>query len=328
MYAYIDNAIRLILIQLVIIKLNTNTWCLVFILIALLTNAINHYNVIVDMFNHQMKLINIKMSYSCKRHLHKTAVLNTKPVSDLFTNPVDRLQPFLQIPIIPESDYAFRPSRNEMEEASLMFQPQNMKGERFKFLGSYPNPHIMPQWNIPEVAFIGKSNVGKSSLLAAMFAQVPDVIVRVSQKPGSTKLMNVFNVNNKFHLVDMPGYGFNMPDHYEISVEAYLKSRRSLTRVIMLIDATTGPVDVDYIAIDMMEEVGTPYVIILTKIDLASQSTLLRNVVSVLKFREETKANSCFPQPFLVSSINGEGLAFLQAFIAYITGNLKVQTLN
>nr|KAI8757297.1 GTP-binding protein 8-like isoform X2 [Biomphalaria glabrata] len=312
------------------------------------------------------------MTFTCLRYLHKSASASSlenpvKPVSDLFTNPVDRLQPLLQIPIIPNTDRAFRPSRKEIEEASLLFEPKNLVGECFKFLGAYPNPHIMPRWDVPEVAFIGKSNVGKSSLLAAMFAQVPDLKVRVSSKPGHTKLMNVFNVSNLFHLIDMPGYGFNMPDHFETSVEAYLKTRRSLTRVIMLIDATTGPVDVDYLAIDMMEEASAPYVkvmiyfskmtfilfdgrvgmtqndqkyfqryldlqipmcMVLTKIDLAKPSALLRSIVSCLRFRDETKANSCFPQPFLVSSMNGEGLAFLQSFIAYITGNLKVESLT
>ncbi|KAK6976569.1 GTP-binding protein 8-like isoform X2 [Biomphalaria glabrata] len=171
------------------------------------------------------------MTFTCLRYLHKSASASSlenpvKPVSDLFTNPVDRLQPLLQIPIIPNTDRAFRPSRKEIEEASLLFEPKNLVGECFKFLGAYPNPHIMPRWDVPEVAFIGKSNVGKSSLLAAMFAQVPDLKVRVSSKPGHTKLMNVFNVSNLFHLIDMPGYGFNMPDHFETSVEAYLKTRR------------------------------------------------------------------------------------------------------
>ncbi|BFZ14840.1 hypothetical protein BsWGS_17876 [Bradybaena similaris] len=246
----------------------------------------------------------------------------------MFTNPVDRLQPMVQVPIIPESEAAFRPTKQEMEETSRLFEPQNLKGVQSQFLGSWPNPHIMPKWDVPEIAFIGKSNVGKSSLLAAMFTQIPDLKVRVSKKPGHTKLMNVFNVNGFFHLVDMPGYGFNMPDHFETSVEAYLKSRRNLYRVFMLIDATTGPVDFDNIAISMMEEVATPYVMVLTKIDLAKPSTLIRSIMSVIKFRDETKANSCFPQPFLVSAHSGEGIAFLQTFITYLTGHQKISSLK
>uniref|UniRef100_A0A2C9KAK5 EngB-type G domain-containing protein n=1 Tax=Biomphalaria glabrata TaxID=6526 RepID=A0A2C9KAK5_BIOGL len=273
-----------------------------------------------------------QMTFTCLRYLHKSASASSlenpvKPVSDLFTNPVDRLQPLLQIPIIPNTDRAFRPSRKEIEEASLLFEPKNLVGECFKFLGAYPNPHIMPRWDVPEVAFIGKSNVGKSSLLAAMFAQVPDLKVRVSSKPGHTKLMNVFNVSNLFHLIDMPGYGFNMPDHFETSVEAYLKTRRSKMTFI-LFDGRVGMTQNDQKYFQRYSDLQIPMCMVLTKIDLAKPSALLRSIVSCLRFRDETKANSCFPQPFLVSSMNGEGLAFLQSFIAYITGNLKVESLT
>ncbi|XP_055895150.1 GTP-binding protein 8-like isoform X2 [Biomphalaria glabrata] len=273
-----------------------------------------------------------QMTFTCLRYLHKSASASSlenpvKPVSDLFTNPVDRLQPLLQIPIIPNTDRAFRPSRKEIEEASLLFEPKNLVGECFKFLGAYPNPHIMPRWDVPEVAFIGKSNVGKSSLLAAMFAQVPDLKVRVSSKPGHTKLMNVFNVSNLFHLIDMPGYGFNMPDHFETSVEAYLKTRRSKMTFI-LFDGRVGMTQNDQKYFQRYSDLQIPMCMVLTKIDLAKPSALLRSIVSCLRFRDETKANSCFPQPFLVSSMNGEGLAFLQSFIAYITGNLKIESLT
>uniref|UniRef100_A0A0B6YDN3 GTP-binding protein 8 n=1 Tax=Arion vulgaris TaxID=1028688 RepID=A0A0B6YDN3_9EUPU len=260
------------------------------------------------------------MSWSCRRHIHK-------PVSDLFTNPVDRLQPLLQVPIIPESESVFRPTRQEMEESSRLFDPQNLKGETFQFLGSWPNPHIMPKWNVPEIAFIGKSNVGKSSLLAAMFAQIQGLKVKVSSKPGSTKLMNVFNVNNLFHLVDMPGYGFNMPEHFETSVEAYLKSRRNLMTFI-LFDGSVGMTKNDEKYFKRYSDLNLPLCVVLTKIDLARSSTLLRSVLSVLTFRDQTKAHSCFPQPFLVSSMNGEGLAFLQSFIAYLTGHQQIASLQ
>ncbi|CAG5119948.1 unnamed protein product [Candidula unifasciata] len=272
------------------------------------------------------------VSWSCKRYIHFTSSsLNQKnepkPASDMFTNPVDSLQPMVQVPIIPESEAAFKPTRQEIEEASRLFEPQNHKGEKFQFLGSWPNPHIMPKWNVPEIAFIGKSNVGKSSLLAAMFAQIPELKVRVSKKPGHTKLMNVFNVNDLFHLVDMPGYGFNMPDHFETSVEAYLKSRRSIMTFI-LFDGSVGMTKNDQKYFKRYSDLNLPLCMVLTKIDLAKSSSLIRSIMSVLKFREETKANSCFPQPFLVSSVSGEGLAFLQTFIAYLTGQQKISSLS
>ncbi|BFZ14839.1 hypothetical protein BsWGS_17877 [Bradybaena similaris] len=245
----------------------------------------------------------------------------------MFTNPVDRLQPMVQVPIIPESEAAFRPTKQEMEETSRLFEPQNLKGVQSQFLGSWPNPHIMPKWDVPEIAFIGKSNVGKSSLLAAMFTQIPDLKVRVSKKPGHTKLMNVFNVNGFFHLVDMPGYGFNMPDHFETSVEAYLKSRRNLMTFI-LFDGSVGMTKNDEKYFKRYSDLNLPLCMVLTKIDLAKPSTLIRSIMSVIKFRDETKANSCFPQPFLVSAHSGEGIAFLQTFITYLTGHQKISSLK
>ncbi|XP_012945073.1 GTP-binding protein 8 [Aplysia californica] len=272
-------------------------------------------------------------TWSQRKYLHAAKsklakATDFQPVPQSYTNPVDRLQPHVQVPIIPDSEYGFQPSREEIQDGASLFEPKNTEGEMFKFLGSWPNPHIMPKSDVPEVAFIGKSNVGKSSLLAAIFTLIPSLKVRTSSKPGHTKLMNVFNVNDCFHLVDMPGYGFNMPDHFETSVEAYLKARRNLQRVFMLVDADTGPTEVDYLAVEMMEEASKPYVMVLTKIDLAKQGTLIRNLMAVLKFRDSSKAHSCFPQPFLVSSHSGEGVAFLQTFIAYITGHLNIKSLS
>lgn len=99
------------------------------------------------------------MSWSNRRHMHLTLsclkrVEEVNSAPDLFTNPVERLQPLLQVPIIPESDNAFRPTRQEMEMAAKYFEYQGFKGESFKFLGSWPNPHIMPKWDVPEVIII------------------------------------------------------------------------------------------------------------------------------------------------------------------------------
>ena len=162
-------------------------------------------------------------------------------------------------------------------------------------------------------------------MLAALFTDIPELKVRTSKTPGHTKMMNVFNVNNAFHCVDMPGYGLNMPANFEQSVEAYLKTRRCLQRAFLLIDATSGPSKNDYVAVKMLEDFGRPYVLVLTKIDMAPQGVLLRNLAAVLRFMDRSQAHCCFPQPFLVSSITGEGIHFLQSFIAYVTGNLHLK---
>lgn len=99
------------------------------------------------------------ISWSCKRYIYYVSSslnqrIEVRPVSDMFTNPVDRLQPMVQIPIIPESEAAFKPTKQEMEETSRLFEPQNHRGVHSKFLGSWPNPHIMPKWDVPEVMIL------------------------------------------------------------------------------------------------------------------------------------------------------------------------------
>ena len=94
-------------------------------------------------------------SWSYRRYIHSTLCMNKRkhehqPVEDLFTNPIDRLQPMVQVPIIPENDICFKPRREEMEKAAMMFEVQRKK-HKFKFIGSYPNPHIMPKLDVPEV---------------------------------------------------------------------------------------------------------------------------------------------------------------------------------
>uniref|UniRef100_A0A5F8GEY1 GTP binding protein 8 n=1 Tax=Monodelphis domestica TaxID=13616 RepID=A0A5F8GEY1_MONDO len=114
------------------------------------------------------------------------------------------------------------------------------------------------------ICFIGRSNVGKSSLIKALFSLVPEVEVRVSKKPGHTKKMNFFKVGKYFTLVDMPGYGFKAPKDFVEMVEAYLKERTNLTRTFLLVDSVVGIQKADRIAIEMCEEYALPYVNIQT----------------------------------------------------------------
>ena len=92
--------------------------------------------------------------WSCHRFIHTTfgrrRLTKFKPVDDLYTNPVHRLQPMVQVPIIADNDTCFKPSREEMERAAMMFEVQGKK-QKLEFMGSYPNPYIMPKQDVPEV---------------------------------------------------------------------------------------------------------------------------------------------------------------------------------
>ncbi|NWS76276.1 GTPB8 protein, partial [Crotophaga sulcirostris] len=172
-----------------------------------------------------------------------------------------------------------------------------------------------------QVCFIGRSNVGKSSLIRALFSLSPEVEVRVSKTPGHTKKMNFFKVGKYFTLVDMPGYGYHAPQDFVEMVEAYLQERRNLKRTFLLVDGVVGLQKADHIGIEMLEEFGIPYVMVLTKIDRASRGLLLKNVLKIQEFVKE-KTQGCFPQLFLVSSLEFSGVHLLRCFIAHVTGNL------
>ncbi|XP_066203052.1 GTP-binding protein 8 [Saccopteryx leptura] len=174
----------------------------------------------------------------------------------------------------------------------------------------------------PEVCFIGRSNVGKSSLIKALFSLAPEVEVRVSKKPGHTKKMNFFKVGKYFTLVDMPGYGYRAPEDFVDMVETYLKERKNLMRTFLLVDSVVGIQKADNIAIEMCEELALPYVMVLTKIDKSSKGHLLKQVLQIQKF-VDTKTQGCFPQLFPVSAVTYSGIHLLRCFIANITGNLK-----
>nr|KAF6382129.1 putative GTP binding protein 8 (putative) [Pipistrellus kuhlii] len=172
------------------------------------------------------------------------------------------------------------------------------------------------------VCFIGRSNVGKSSLIKALFSLAPEVEVRVSKTPGHTKKMNFFKVGKYFTLVDMPGYGYRAPEDFVDMVETYLKERKNLLRTFLLVDSVAGIQKADNIAIEMCEEFALPYVMVLTKIDKSSTGHLLKQVLEIQKF-VATKTQGCFPQLFPVSAVTYSGIHLLRCFIATITGNLK-----
>ena len=148
--------------------------------------------------------------------------------------------------------------------------------------------------------------------------------MKVSKKPGHTRSLNVFLVNQKLCVIDMPGYGEHMPSNFFLVVEGYLSTRRCLCRTFLLVDGSTGPTPDDMIAFRMLSDYGLPYVVVVTKIDQVATSQLTRNVVSILRSCDVNAGHGCFSQPFLVSSTAGDGIILLQTFITYITGYINV----
>lgn len=144
------------------------------------------------------------------------------------------------------------------------------------FLLGAVNSEQFPKSNIPEIAFLGKSNVGKSSLINAI---TKSNIAITSKTPGRTKQLNFFNIANKITFVDMPGYGFAKANKNDIInwnrlIFDYLSNRRNLKRLFLLIDSRRGLKENDFDVIYLLDQCSIPYQIILTKTDEVSKIEL------------------------------------------------------
>ncbi|XP_042644318.1 GTP-binding protein 8 [Tyto alba] len=213
----------------------------------------------------------------------------------------------------------FQPGLPALQRAEAFFRAD--RDHLIDYVSSAVRMDHAPPSTLPEVCFIGRSNVGKSSLIRALFSLSPEVEVRVSKTPGHTKKMNFFKVGKHFMLVDMPGYGYRAPPDFVEMVEVYLQERPNLKRTFLLVDGVVGLQKADHIAVEMLEEFGIPYVMVLTKIDRASRGLLLKNVLEIQEFVKE-KTQGCFAQLFLVSSLKFSGVHLLRCFVAHVTGNL------
>lgn len=152
-----------------------------------------------------------------------------------------------------------------------MYEGRRLKAE---FVISAAAPEQFPPEALPEVAFLGRSNVGKSTLLNMLVGQTG--LARVSQTPGCTQLINFFRVDDRFHLVDLPGYGYakvprGFSDRWKTLIESYLYNRKSLQLSVLLIDSRRGWMEKDRELRDWLEFHKRPYVVAATKVDKLNQ---------------------------------------------------------
>ncbi|MDR3126553.1 MAG: ribosome biogenesis GTP-binding protein YihA/YsxC [Rickettsiales bacterium] len=144
-------------------------------------------------------------------------------------------------------------------------------------IGTFPSYEHLPASSEPEVAFVGRSNVGKSSLINALFNSY--ALARVSNTPGRTQTINMFSLAGRLMIADLPGYGFaNAPkdiaDAWNENMRAYLKTREQLKRVFVLVDSRIGLKLLDVEMMYMMDKIGLSYQAVLTKTDKISLSEL------------------------------------------------------
>ncbi|KAM4795597.1 GTP-binding protein 8 [Rhinophrynus dorsalis] len=263
---------------------------------------------------------------TCRRHVasnasfREVAKLQEKKLNSLVF-PIKDLEKYLSPSIDRTNFRLFDPSLEQISKAEELFRPSAK--HVIDFMASATRMDHAPVPTQPEVCFIGRSNVGKSSLIKSLFSLVPGVDVRVSKTPGHTKKINFFKVGKAFTLVDMPGYGYKAPEDFVDIVEPYLQERQVLKRTFLLVDGSIGIQKADLIAVEMCEEFGIPYVVVVTKIDRAPTGVLLTQFLQIQDFLER-QTRGCFPQPFLVSSLHFSGIHLLRCFIAHVTGNLPI----
>ncbi len=163
------------------------------------------------------------------------------------------------------------------------------------FVRSYADLDSLPTKGLPQVAFLGRSNVGKSSLINSLTKSKN--LARTSSNPGQTKLINFFDVDGEFHLVDLPGYGFAKVSKqarenlFEL-IEGFLNTSALLRLVIVIIDSRIGPTKDDLELIEYLQDSFIPFFLVANKVDKLSRTELTKNIA---KIRADFSGIEVFP---------------------------------
>ena len=202
-----------------------------------------------------------------------------------------------------------------------------MKIENAKFEISQPDYRQCPQNEVPEYAFIGRSNVGKSSLINMLTGKKG--LAKTSQTPGKTLLINHFSINNgEFYIVDLPGYGYAARSKDQRAklkelIENYVLHRREMTLLFVLIDVRHAPQKIDMEFMSFLGENGVPFAIIFTKADKLGPVAVQRNVE---EYKQELhKQWEELPPVFITSSETKTGRDEILDYIESINKSMRQQ---
>lgn len=199
-----------------------------------------------------------------------------------------------------------------------------MEIKKSQFVISSPTTNLCPNDNKPEYAFIGRSNVGKSSLINMLCNHKN--MAKTSSMPGKTLLINHFIINNEWYLVDLPGYGFakrskSVQKQLEQMISSYILLREQLVNVFVLIDIRHEPQKIDLEFIEWLGQSNIPFSIVFTKADKLSQGKAKQNATNYLNKLSETWEE--LPPHFITSSENKSGREDVLNYIEQINNNIK-----
>lgn len=194
-----------------------------------------------------------------------------------------------------------------------------VKINQAEFVISNTDIRLCPAPDKPEYAFIGRSNVGKSSLINRLTNNKN--LAKISSKPGKTRLINHFLIDKNWYLVDLPGYGYakvnhNARDRFQQFISRYMTTRENLTNVFVLVDSRHEPQAIDLDFMVWLGEHGIPFSIVFTKLDKLKKSQREKFVQQYS--REILKTWEEMPPYFVTSSVDGTGTEELLSYILEI----------
>ena len=193
-----------------------------------------------------------------------------------------------------------------------------------EFVVSNTKVDLCPKTNLPEYAFIGRSNVGKSSLINMLCNKKK--LAKTSSRPGKTQLINHFLINKKWYLVDLPGYGYaraskTQKKTFQKFIIDYFTKRKELVSAFLLIDIRHNPQPIDMDFLRWLGENFIPFSIVFTKADKINEKDLERKVSDyLLKLKEEWES---LPQYFVTSSEKKLGQESIMKYIQQVNENIK-----
>jgi GTP-binding protein len=202
-------------------------------------------------------------------------------------------------------------------DTDLIAAGRLMFAREARFVAGAAEAAALPPEILPEIAFAGRSNVGKSSLVNALTGR--RVLARTSNTPGRTRQINFFDLDSALMLVDLPGYGYAEASKAEVKrwtglVRRYLQTRAVLRRVCLLIDARHGIKEVDRPLLEMLDRTGVSYQIVLTKADKLGSTGVAETAERVAA--ELASHTAAHPEIQLTSAEQGRGIAALRATLA------------